>query len=137
MLAVPVVLLTSASLPMAVLVLPLVLDSSAPSPLAVLSLPIVLLKRALEPMAVLLTPRPGVLLVLLKRASKPSEVFWLPRSPSLGSGVAAGPGGPFARGSRVALRPLRTSSSGQSGVSLRTLRPRVLVQTVERLGILR
>src|SRR5262249_7313697 len=70
---VPVVLLKSASKPLAVLSLPVVLPRSARVPVAVLLLPVVLLESAEVPLAVLPLP-----VVLLKSTEVPLAVFAKP-----------------------------------------------------------
>src|SRR2546430_355758 len=104
MLSLPVVLLRSATKPIAVLLLPVVLFRSAAEPvavlkppvelllsaskpLAVLFLPVVRLKSALKPMAVLLKP-----VIRLKSACSPSAVFWLGYPPSGGGSTACAVG---------------------------------------------
>src|SRR5882724_8036148 len=67
----PVVLLSSAPVPLAVFALPLVLLKSALNPVAVLNEPALLSCIALKPMAVFWSP-----VVLLGNASTPKSVFW-------------------------------------------------------------
>src|SRR6266508_2776844 len=69
----PVMLLSSAESPLAVLELPSVLLASAYAPVALLKNPLVLLKSERTPVAVLKPP-----LVSLNRARRPVAVFWLP-----------------------------------------------------------
>src|SRR6266508_6516535 len=69
----PVMLLSSAESPLAVLELPSVLLASAYAPVALLKNPLVLLKSDKTPVAVLKPP-----LVSLNRARRPVAVFWLP-----------------------------------------------------------